>query len=288
MKRSELPPSVQRAARTASVQLGRATASARMKPNFLICGAQRCGTTSMYRALIQHPSVVGPNLHKGVHYFDVNYGRGISWYQAHFQLRASAARLARRTGHETVTFESSPYYLFHPLAAERIARDLPGIRVIVLLRDPVERAYSGHAHELARGYETEPFERALELEDERLAGEAEKILACPLYNSFSLQHHSYLHRGRYLEQLSRLEKLIGRDRIHVVDSDHFFSDPQPAWHQVSDFLGLSGDTMPKFEKHNARPRAPMPESLRQRLNDGFSTDDEGLAEWLGHAPSWRA
>ena len=71
-----------------------------------------------------------------------------------------------------MTFESSPYYLFHPLSAERIARDLPGVKVLVLVRDPVERAYSAHAHELARGYETEQFERALELEEERLRGEA--------------------------------------------------------------------------------------------------------------------
>ena len=69
-----------------------------------------------------------------------------------------------------ITGESSPYYLFHPLAAERIARDLPDVRLVVLLRDPVERAYSAYTHERARGFETETFARALELEPERLAG----------------------------------------------------------------------------------------------------------------------
>src|SRR5580692_9445955 len=125
-----------------------------MLPGFLIVGAQRCGTTSMYRALSEHPEVRKAVLHKGVHYFDMNYGRGLGWYRAHFPL-------ARGGG---VTFESSPYYLFHPLAAERIAADLPGVKLIVLVRDPVERAYSAYTHERARGFETESFEQAIERE----------------------------------------------------------------------------------------------------------------------------
>src|SRR5207244_6944401 len=104
--------------------------------------------------------------------------------------------------------------MFHPLAAKRISRDLPGVKLLVLVRDPVERAYSAYAHELARGYETEPFERALELEDQRLAGEEERIISQPGYVSLSHQHQAYLARGRYAAQLERLEKLFGSDRLH--------------------------------------------------------------------------
>ena len=109
-----------------------------------------------------------------------------------------------------MTFESSPYYMFHPLAAGRIARDLPGVKLLVLVRDPVERAYSAHAHELARGFETEPFERALELEDERLGGEAERITADPAYLSHSQQHHAYVARGQYADQLERAGGAVRR------------------------------------------------------------------------------
>ena len=84
--------------------------------------------------------------------------------------------------------------MFHPLAAERIARDLPGVKLLVLLRDPVERAYSAHAHEVSVGYETEPFQRALEIEAARLDGEAEKIMADPAYVSRSHQHQRALRR----------------------------------------------------------------------------------------------
>ena len=143
--------------------------------------------------------------------------------------------------------------MFHPLAAERISRDLPDVKLLVLVRDPVERAYSAHTHELARGYETEPFERALELEVQRLDGEAERIAGEPGYLSYSHQHHAYLTRGRYADQIERLDKLFGSDNVHVVDSGTFFTDPEPVYDGVLDFLGLRRHGYPLFERHNARP-----------------------------------
>ena len=281
------PTAARRAAHSVSVSAGRLTRRARMLPGFLIVGAQRSGTTSMYRTLAQHPAILKAVLHKGVHYFDTGYDHGLGWYQGHFPLRARAALARRATGDVPLTFESSPYYMFHPLAAERISRDLPGVKLLVLVRDPVERAYSAHAHELARGYETEPFERALELEDQRLAGEAERIVSEPGYLSHSHQHHAYLTRGLYAGQLDRLGQAVGRDRVHVVDSGRFFTDPEPVYDGVLDFLGLRQHGYPVFERHNARPRSPMPETLRATLNDHFAAPDERLTGWLGHPPSWR-
>jgi hypothetical protein len=258
-----------------------------MLPGFLIVGAQRGGTTSMYQTVSQHPAVMRAVLHKGVHYFDTGYDHSLAWYQGHFPLRAQAALTRRAAGEVPLTFESSPYYMFHPLAAERISRDLPGVKLLVLVRDPVERAYSAHAHELARGYETEPFEQALELEDQRLAGEAERIVSQPGYHSHSHQHHAYLTRGLYADQLERLDKLFGADRVHVVDSGRFFTEPEPVYDGVLDFLGLRHHDYPAFERHNARPRSPMPETLRTRLNEHFQAADERLTHWLGQPPSWR-
>ncbi|MGZ4536475.1 MAG: sulfotransferase domain-containing protein [Nocardioidaceae bacterium] len=266
---------------------GRATSSARMEPSFLIVGAQRCGTTSMFKTLRQHPAVLAPALQKGIHYFDKNYDRGPGWYRSHFPLRASAARAEGKVGVVPVTGESSPYYMFHPLAAERIAHDLPRVRLVVLVRDPVERALSAYTHEKARGYETETFERALELEPERIAGEAERMRADVTYDSFYLQHNAYLTRGQYVEQLERLERLVGRDRIHVVDSQEFFERPAPAFAEVLEFLGLPAFDGAVFEQHNARPRSPMDPDLAARLDEHFRLYDERLEEWLGRPPGWR-
>ncbi|HEX5259990.1 MAG TPA: sulfotransferase domain-containing protein [Gaiellales bacterium] len=256
----------------------------RMLPGFLIVGAQRGGTTSLYRALSQHPLVAKPLWHKGIHYFDLHYERGPGWYRAHFP----AAAAGRGTGGaRSLTFESSPYYMLHPLAGARIARDLPDVRLLALVRDPVERAYSAHAHEIARGYESEPFERALELEPQRLAGEVERMTADPGYRSHSLQHQSYIHRGQYADQLERLEALVGRDRLHVIDSGDFFRDPAPVYDRVVEFLGLPAAGYPVFDRHNARPRQDMPEPLRRELREHFRPYDARLERWLGEAPSWR-
>jgi hypothetical protein len=281
-------PRLQELARVTARTTGRLTASARMTPSFLIVGAQRCGTTSMYKTLAQHPLVLPAVVHKGAHYFDTGYGHGPAWYRGHFPLLARARRAAPSPDRLPITGESSPYYMFHPLAGQRIAADLPGVKLLVLLRDPVERAYSAHTHETARGFETEPFERALELEPIRLAGEEAKLIADPAYRSHSHQHHAYVTRGRYAEQLRRLERLFGRDRIHVVDSQRFFTEPEPVFAEVVDFLGIGPASGIPFEKHNARPRASMPDSLRLKLEDQLADSDAELETWLGAPPSWRA
>ena len=271
----------------ASRALGRATSSARTLPSFLIVGAQRCGTTSMYRTLAQHPAALKPVRQKGVHFFDTDYGKGLGWYRAHFPLELTARSVRKGTGARPLAFESSPYYMFHPLAGQRIAQDLPDVKLLILLRDPVERAYSAYTHELARGFETEPFEAALELEPERLRGEAERLSADPDYYSHAHQHNAYRTRGQYVEQLDRLTAVFGRERLQVVDSQDFFERPEAVYAAVLDFLGLPDLKTPVFERHNARPRSQIPASVQAELQQHFEPYDQRLGEWLGTVPSWR-
>lgn len=286
-QRAPLVRSVRRLTHSTVINFGLPTYWARSLPSFLIVGAQRCGTTSLTRTLSTHPAVFGPLVHREVHYFDCAYTRGIAWYRSNFPLTVRGRMAARAAGAPLTTFESSPYYMFHPLAPERIHRDLPGVKLLVLLRDPVERAYSAHTHELELGYETEPFERAIELESTRLEGEADRIVADPTYYSHSHQHHSYCGRGQYIDQIERLEKIFSRDRIHVLDSGDYFADPAPLYDELLGFLDLPRAGLPEFKKQNARPRpAPMPSSVRTALVDHFRPYDERLAAWLGREPSW--
>jgi hypothetical protein len=276
-----------RVARWGLTTAGRPLHGARMLPGFIIAGAERCGTTSMFAVLRQHPAVFNGTLpRKEVHYFDNKYDRGLAWYQCHFPL-AARARLAARGAGTPVAFEATANYMFHPLAPERIHRDLPGVRLLVMVRDPVERAYSAHAHQAGFGDETESFERALELEDSRLEGEAGRIVAEPGYESFAFDHHTYRSRGYYADQLDRLESIFGRDRIHVIDSGDFFADPGPHYDRLLGFLGLPDRGRPAFTPQNARPRAPMPATLRAELEEHFRPHDERLTAWLGREPSWR-
>jgi hypothetical protein len=259
------------------------TSPARMRPDFLIVGAQRCGTTSMFKTLVQHPDVIRPFLRKGVHYFDKSYARGERWYRGHFPLRATALL----HGGRAITGESSPYYMFQPLARQRLAADLPGVKLVVLLRDPVVRAYSGHSHEKARGFEDLSFADALAAEPARIAGERERLMAEPGYDSVHWQHHAYVTRGQYIEQLRALEHLVGRERLCVVDSGDFFVDPEPVFDQVREFLGLLPCPDIVFEQHNARQRSPLPDDLRTKLEEHYAPYDDELARWWGRTPSWR-
>jgi hypothetical protein len=264
---------------------GTLTSRWRLQPSFIILGAQRAGTTTLYRVLSEHPALARPTVSKGIGYFDVNYGKGPRWYRGNFPL----ARMARRRhGPDATTFESSGYYLFHPLAAARIAHDLPDVRVVVMVREPVERAYSAHRHELNRGFETEEFEAAVDLEEQRTSGEAERMIADPSYVSFDHRHHSYLARSRYSEQIDRYIDVLGRDRVYVVDADVFFADPAGEFERLRSWLGLPEWRPTKVEQWNAQPRTPMRPELRERLERYFEPYDARLAEQMGRAPSWRA
>jgi hypothetical protein len=277
--RGSMPEPVKVAGRHASRAVGFVTAGARLLPSFLVVGAQRSGTTSLHRALCAHPAIVGPNLHKGVHYFDVCHHKGRRWYRAHFPLD-------RRSG-DQVAFETSGYYMHHPLAPARIAAELPDVRLVAMLRDPVERAYSAHRHELERGFETVGFEEALELEPARLAGEVERLRADPTYRSHAHRHQAYVQRGQYVEQLRTLFELFGRERVHVAWSEDFFERPEEVFAGILEFVGVPVAMPPAFDRWNARPRAPMAAETRRRLEDHFRPYDDDLARELGEEPSWR-
>jgi len=285
-----IPTPVKRVVHLGTRSYGRLTAPGRMTPSFLICGGQRCGTTSLYRALAGHPVVLKAVLHKGVHYFDTSYDRGLGWYKAHFPLQRSAEKVTERYGVPAQTFESSPYYMYHPQAAARIAQDLPQAKLIVLVRDPVERAYSQHHHEVARDFEPErDFGGALALEPARLHRQEERLAEDPSYYSFAHQHHAYRARGEYARYLSVMAQHVGRERIHVVESERFFAEPQDVYDEVCDFLGLPTYLeRPPFERHNARPRqSPMDPAIRQELDHHYQPHDDALAGWLGRTPIWR-
>jgi hypothetical protein len=287
---STVPEPVKRFIHAGSHSFGRLTAGARLLPSFLICGGQRCGTTSLYRALAQHPAIVETVLHKGMHYFDINYHRGPAWYRAHFPPRRAAEKILEEHGILGQTFESSPYYLYHPHAPARIARELPGVKVIVLVRDPVERAYSQHAHEVARGFELETdFARALTLEHGRLRGQHGRLTADPLAYSFAHQHHAYRARGEYAAALEHLAHQIGRKQILVLQAEEFFAEAKTVYERIQDFLGLPHFGFPEFEQDNARlPETPLPDEIRAALRAHYEPHDAALAAWLGRAPVWRA
>ncbi|MEP6664811.1 MAG: sulfotransferase [Nocardioidaceae bacterium] len=284
--RKLVPGPLQPVARATYNRLGAVTASLRLQPQFLVIGAQRCGTTSVFKTLAEHPQVLRPPVEKGIDYFTLNYFRGEGWYNGHFPLAGPARRRTNGSG-PPVAFEACTYYLFHPFAIERIARDIPSVKLVVMLRDPVERAFSAYKHEYARGFEQESsFERALDLEDERLVGEYERMRDDVTYESVPHRHHAYVRRGQYAEQLERVFTLFSADQVHILNSESFFADAASEYQRLITFLGLSKHEPQKFDQYNARPSSPMPESIRQRLVEHYAPHDEKLATLLGRPVSW--
>lgn len=278
--RRAMPRPLVRAARTLLLGWGWVTADLRPAPGILVVGAQRAGTTTLFRLLSAHPQLQRPTVDKGTGYFDDEYVRGPRWYRAHFPLRLPGAR--RRTA-----FECSGYYLFHPLAADRIARDLPDAQVVVLVRDPVARAYSAHKHELARGYEQLPFADAVAQEWSRTAGTTEALAADPRSTSFEHRHHCYLQRGEYDVQVRRFIEALGPGRVHVVDADALFADPVEEWVALQERLGLEIHRPASVGRWNERPGDPLSPELERALRAHFVDHDAALERLTGCRPSWR-
>jgi Sulfotransferase domain len=271
---------------------GEATAGLRTGPDFIIIGAKRGGTTSLYNYLLEHPSIrplfPGRQHIKGVHYYDSNYARGLRWYRSHFPLEAGGSHIARPGLKPAIAGEASPYYLFHPLAAERLARDFPAIRIIVNLRDPVERAYSHYKEQTYHGRETLSFEAALDAEDERLRGEAERIVAEPGYLSTAHEHQSYLAQSRYLDTLPRWFSLFSPEQFHITASEDFYADPARAVSEIWRFLGLPPHELRSRTRHNHQAAPDIAPETRQRLQDAVADHNRGLEELLGRSLPWPA
>lgn len=267
--------------------LARPTAPIRVLPDYLIIGAQRCGTTSLQDVLTTHPSIASARLMKGVHYFDTAYPKGLDWYRSHFPTRLWADFRRRSTGHPLHVGEASPYYIFHPAALDRIAEDLPDAKLILLLRDPVERTISHHKHETRRGNETLSLEDALDAEPERLAGEVDKVLSDASYNSFPLQTYSYAARSHYASQVARLLRLFPRDQVLIIPSERFFNQPAPTFARILDFIGAPPFAPPSFPQMNATKTDTMPDTVLMRLRAEFRESNETLFELVGERYPWQ-
>ncbi|MBP7928418.1 MAG: sulfotransferase domain-containing protein [Acidimicrobiia bacterium] len=265
----------------------RPTAGRRVFPNTLIVGAQRAGTTSLFRYLVRHPAVMGPHLTKGVHYFDTGFEHNPDWYRSHFPTERAVESVGDANGVEPVVLEGSPYYLFHPGVPARIAGALPNTRILIVLRDPIARARSHHKHEQERGFESLDFAAALAAEPERLAGSENRLRRDPLAADFEHQHHSYVARGQYGAQVERYLRYFPSEQVLVVWSEALSSAPAKTMSAVFEFLGLPALETADYPRFNARTYEEPTDEIELWLSDQFRQSDQHLEELVGMALPWR-
>jgi hypothetical protein len=261
------------------------SAHRRRLPDYLIVGAQKSGTTSLWEYLNEHPGVE-PCCQKEMNYFDAHYQCGMGWYRSHFPLQNDPI-LGMSAGETTITGESCANYMFHPLAPQRAAETVSEAKIIFLLRNPVDRAFSHYQLKLRRRQEMLTFEEAIAAEPERLAGEEEKLISNPLYNSPTHNWYSYLARGRYLEQILRWKQHYRADRILILESGEFFKRTAAVYDRVLQFLGL-----PRWQPTDFGNRFPgkygekMCAATRRWLLDHFAPHNERLYGHLGVRFDW--
>jgi Sulfotransferase domain len=250
-------------------------------PDFVVIGAKKCGTTSFYHLLAQHP-YVEPAAAKELHFFDLLFDEGTEWYRRCFP------QPKWKDGRRTITGEATPYYIFHPHAARRMAEVVPQARLIALLRNPVDRAYSDYQMMVRRGFESRGFEEVVEAEEARLRDAKHKLLEDEHNDSFEHQRFSYLTRGIYVDQLLCWSRFFSKEQMLVLKSEDFSKHPQDTFRLVFDFLGLP-DWEPetwKVRKKSGKHDQKMDPATRRLLEEYFEPHNRRLYDFLGTDFGW--
>jgi Sulfotransferase domain len=250
-------------------------------PDFVLIGVDKAGTTSFYDLLTQHPLVERAAV-KELHFFNDLFGEGVEWYRRCFPTPRW------KDGRRTITGEATPIYLSHPHAAKRMSQTIPQARFIVLLRNPVDRAYSHYQMLVRRGYEPLTFEKAIEAEEARSRGERDKLPEDEHYTVFNLGRFSYLSRSLYVDQLVRWFEFIGNEQTLVLKSEDYFESPQETMRLVLDFIDLPDWEPETWEVRSkyGKVKQQMNPSTRRRLEEYFEPHNRRLYELLGKDFGW--
>lgn len=263
------------------------TSHLRLLPDFIIIGARRCGTTSLYSYLTQHPQVM-PALTKEVHYFTANYDKGPDWYRSYFPTYLGKRFHQFIQRDSIITGEATPSYIYDPLVPQRIFQLKPDVKLIALLRNPVDAVYSAYHFGIKVGtYTAEemPFEQSIrnELEqlnahDGRAAGQ-KSILG-------QAQKGGWLWHGLYVEHLKPWLARFPREQMLILVSEAFFSDPHREFQRVLEFLGLTAYRLKSYDKLNTTDYAEMDPRLREHLTEYYAPYNRQLRELVGIDVKW--
>ncbi len=255
------------------------TSFLRTLPNYLIIGAQKSGTSSLFTYLSMHPQVKN-SIKKEIHYFDRNFDKPINWYKQYFPLKFLI--------NETIKVgEATPNYLYHPYVPERIKKVLPNIKMIVLLRNPVERVISQYFQAIRKNNEKRPLMQALMEEEQEEKLILEKLAKDQFYYPAEA-HVLYMSRSRYAEQLKRYFKHFDKNQIFIASSKDLLIKPNETLAKIYAFLGI--DTQFYLREINlfnvGTNKQEVPKEVINYLNDYFKPYNEELFDLLGYKIDW--
>lgn len=242
-------------------------------PDFIIAGASKSGTSSIYYYLSRHPQVLLPHK-KELDFYWTNYQLGLEWYLAHFPTITDRP--------DFLTGEATPNYLRFPQVAQRIKDTFPQTKIIILLRNPVDRAISWHYHKLNTGLTRVDLKTAIATEIERLASVTEaEITNTGFYEPDNIISSLYIYK------IKPWIELLGREQLLILKSEEFYLNPLDKMKSVFKFLDLPNCPLENYPKVNAGSYERVDPSLRKTLSEYFAPYNQQLEEYLNLELGWK-
>jgi tetratricopeptide (TPR) repeat protein len=238
------------------------------EPDFIIIGMAKCGTSSLFQYLREHPQILLPHK-KEINFFNNNFNRGVDWYLAHFP--------AITDREDFLTGEASPYYLSTPEVDRRIFQLFPNVKLIILLRNPVERTISEYYHSFNRGLQKKSLLEIINSEKEYLARVSE---------TESIYEFGYLLNSIYVDRIQRWMSIFPQENILILESKLFFERTDIYMKKIFDFLGLPHHTSSFYHKYNTGYYDSVSHDIKRILTEFFEPYNQRLEEYLDRNFNW--
>lgn len=254
----------------------------RALPDFIIIGSMKSGTTSLYYNTCEHPCVI-PAAYDELGFFDKNYTLGINWYRSLFPTNLHKNYVKKRHS-KALTGEDTPFYFWSPIAAERISDLLPNIKLLVILRNPIDRAYSEYQDVVKANPNTLLFDELIKYEIEKLQNQEIKITN-ENYQMFN-EKHSYLLKGLYVKQLQIWTKLFSLKQMFVISLEDLTKNPTQTMNQVFKFLNLPEYSIKNPQKRKMKKYPDMNSNIRKTLIEFYKSHNEQLYNLIQKNFNW--
>ena len=254
----------------------------RVLPDFFVIGVVRSGTTSLFHYLNQHPNIVGASYDE-LGYFDDNYHLGVNWYKSFFTTISTKKRIEKEQG-KCLSFDVTTRYIEQKSTAENIKKIKPDMKIIVILRNPIDRAYSQFnlsKKELTQSldFESEVFREITELE-KKMENNNEL--------EFNKEKQHYIQRGLYAKQLKSWFEIFPRDNILILSTEDFKNDNNMTYSKIFDFLDIPEHSINKKEMIGKGEYEPMKETARKMLIEFYKKHNEDLFKLIGKKFDWNS
>ncbi|MDC0205082.1 sulfotransferase domain-containing protein [Nitrosopumilus sp.] len=254
------------------------TAKSRVLPDFLIIGSVRSGTTSLYYDICQHPSIEKA-AYDEIGYFDDNYHLGENWYRSFFPTKNKMQKIKQNT-RKAITGEDTPFYIWNEIASKRIKKDLPGVKLIVILRNPVERAYSNYFLGVREGNEINNFDQAIKEDIKLIENKTPEKLENYDYK------RSYIAKGFYAKQLKKWLKNFQKDQIYIISTEELEKNPKVVLNNIFQFLKLSDFSINQINQYKKSKYPEINYDIKKKLNDYFEPHNEELFKLINKKFDW--